>query len=232
MKLKKVCAFGNMKGGVGKSTILSVLANYIHTSTDYSVCVVDADDLQRTLSSWRESDLKKEGVIEDDLYDLLSINSKDFPKILNDHLLKEYDFVFVDLPGNLKQAGVISSYAMVDYIFIPTGLSSADLDSTIKYINLYNEEIRPIREKAGFKCNVFAFLNRINKQMLEYKEFVQMKDSFPVPFLKTDIGTADVSLQRNASTVTNYSDNKGGEIFYKFCNEVLEKMNVKVKTVK
>lgn len=221
MKLKKVCAFGNMKGGVGKSTILSVVANYIHNSTDYKICVVDADDLQGSLETIRELDIKKEGAETISKYDLLTVNSNDFPEILNKFLLNEYDFIFVDLPGNLKQAGVISSYGLVDYIFIPTSLSTVDLDSTMKFVSIYNSDIRPLREKAGLECNLFAFLNKVNKQMIEYKNSQIIKDNFLVPFLINDIGIADVSLQRYASTINNYTDGKGKEIFKPFCEEIL-----------
>ncbi|MFN4083967.1 MAG: ParA family protein [Bacteroidia bacterium] len=217
----KIINIGNQKGGVGKSTITSLIANYLHLKTDYSVCVIDADDLQGTLSHFRNKDLEN-GHKEENLYDLIKINSKDFPKTYMNAIMGEYDFVFVDLPGNLKQQGVIQAYAMADYIFIPTSLTPADLDSTLKFVDYYDKDILPVRSKAGFSKPVIkAFLNKINPRTLEYKQFDLNREVYTNPeFLEGFIPYSEVTFGRNANTAEIYSGN-GNKDFNRFCEELI-----------
>ena len=243
----KVVAFGNMKGGVGKSTMNSVLANFIHNESDLSVCLVDADDMQKSLFKSRERDLEKlqekisleyknktEGereeivsTIWDNRYDLLQIDSVSFPKQYSDLLEGKVDIVIIDLPGNLKQKGVITSYALCDYIFMPTGLGDKDLDSTLEFYSMYKSEIEPLRIEAGFKpAIIYALLNRVNKNTTGYKQFTQIKSKFPFPFFNVEFPTADAVFQKNAGTIESFSYMKkeaGQEVnlIETFCNEVL-----------
>lgn len=242
-----VLAFGNMKGGVGKSTLNSVFANFIHNDTDESVCLVDCDDMQKSLFRKRERDRDKllekietelksktEGerkeifdAIWDNRYDLLKIDSVDFPQQYFDILEGQVDYVLVDLPGNLKQKGVIASYALCDFIFMPTCLSDDDLDSTILFHEMYKTEIEPLRIEGGMKpAIIHSVLNKVNKNTTMYKDFVENKGLFPFEFLKTEFPNAEAVFQKNSSTIESFSfvKKEGKEDvdqIVKFCNEVV-----------
>jgi len=223
MKNTKVITFGNQKGGVGKSTLTSLFANYIHLDTNKVVCVVDADDKQMSLQRTRNKELAK-GAKEADLYNLLQINSNDFPNIYDNGLKGKFDYVFVDLPGNLKQPGVLATFVYVDYLFIPTSLSSFDLDSMAIFVELYDEVIEK-RKEIGETVKVHGILNRFNPRMKEFEAFKEMQEKLPFKFLKHYIPQGDVMFQRNVSTVDTYSHYKKGNVLKDIYNEFYNIIN-------
>src|ERR1035437_4995002 len=137
----KVVSIGNQKGGVGKSTITSLVANYLHNNyPDIKIVVVDADDYQNSLIQIRNAEINDRGQDSNfdssKLYDLLKIDSDAYPTH-DESLRNEYDLIFIDFPGNLKQKGVTTSYHFVDHLFIPTGTSRMDLDSTMEFADIF-----------------------------------------------------------------------------------------------
>jgi len=208
------------KGGTGKSTGVSIIANYIAQKTNYEILVVDADDLQQTLMKFREIDLAK-GYNIDNLYHLVHISSNDFPK-MSQGLIYDYDFIFIDLPGNLKQEGVISCYNLVDYLFIPTGTSIADIDSTMKFIDLYREKVIPIRSHHGAKTNIYSYLSRVKRNTNDYKAAKENRilEKIGVPMMENDISET-VFLQSNATTAEVYSSIRRSIDYEAFCKEFL-----------
>jgi len=217
----KIVCIGNQKGGTGKSTGVTIIANYISQKTKYSILVVDADDLQQTLMKFREIDLLKGYSIED-LYHLVHISSNDFPK-MSQGFVTDYDFIFIDLPGNLKQEGVISCYNLVDYLFIPTGTSIADIDSTIKFIDLYREKVVPIRSHHGAKTQIYSYLSRVKRNTNDYKAAKENRifEKIGVPMMENDISET-VSLQSNATTAEVYSSLIKTNDYEAFCKEFLK----------
>jgi len=216
----KVITFGNQKGGVGKSTLTSFFANFIHFDTDNLVCVVDADDKQMSLDRTRKKELAK-GAKENDLYNLIQINSNDFPNIYDSGLKGKFDYVFVDLPGNLKQPGVLATFVYVDYLFIPTSLSSFDLDSMGIFVELYNEVIEK-RKEINETVKVFGILNRFNPRMKEFELFQDMREKLPFKFLDNYIPQSDVMFQRNVSTTETYKHYRKGNVLKDIYNEFYE----------
>jgi len=219
-KPAKIICIGNQKGGTGKSTGVSIIANYIAQKTNYEILVVDADDLQQTLMKFREIDLAK-GYNIDNLYHLVHISSNDFPK-MSQGLIYDYDFIFIDLPGNLKQEGVISCYNLVDYLFIPTGTSIADIDSTMKFIDLYREKVIPIRSHHGAKTNIYSYLSRVKRNTNDYKAAKENRilEKIGVPMMENDISET-VFLQSNATTAEVYSSIRRSIDYEAFCKEFL-----------
>ena len=59
MKKNLKIVFANQKGGVGKTTLCMLFANYL-ASKNKPVCVIDTD-LQKTIFTQREDDLKENG---------------------------------------------------------------------------------------------------------------------------------------------------------------------------
>lgn len=229
-----VIAIGNLKGGMGKSVITRYLASFLHDNTDLSVLVVDADDDQMTIMSQRIRELNQmiaagELSDEDDheSYDCVHIPSSEFGKKCENVLMDEYDIIFVDLPGNLKQEGVKTSYLLADMIFIPVDTSEDGIDSTVKYLSYMNEEILPRREKLGLNTTYKWFFNNVNIQLSEFKEYnesSQLESVLGIDRFKSVSRRSDVWFKRYVSTMglDFYLDEK--DTFPKWLNELFKEM--------
>lgn len=221
-----VVSIGNQKGGVGKSVITSLVANYIHKEWGgrLRIAVVDCDDLQGSLHKLRERDLEDQGPEAKNNYRLLQISSEVFPAEV-EFLIDEYDIIFVDLPGNLKQPGVLQCYQMVDVLIAPTQTSSLDLQSTIDFIRMYKATIIPTRESLELKTAIYGLFSRVDVQNIEFKEYnsEESRKTFPIEFLENFVPESKVAFQRNVSTINAYSNNKYDN-YKELCEEMLSKI--------
>ena len=221
-----VVSIGNQKGGVGKSVITSLVANYIHQEwgEKLKIIVVDCDDLQGSLIKLRERDLLAQNGEDDKNYRLLQISSMDLPSNI-EFLTEEYDIIFLDLPGNLKQPGVLKCYTWVDVLIVPTQTSSLDLQSTIDFANMYKNEIISEREKLNIKTAIYGLFSRVDVQNIDYKEYNSEKsrEILPIEFLQNCVPESKVAFQRNVSTIETYSNNKYNN-YEDLCEEVLNKI--------
>lgn len=198
--LAKIIVIGNLKGGVGKSTLTSLYATYIHNVLKKRVVVIDADDLQHTIETIRKVETEA-GADPAKLYPVLPSNSIDAPDWL-DKLIQDFDYIFIDLPGNLKQEGVVKSLSMADLIIIPTSLSREDLDSTGKFLKILYDQIIPARKSVGMETEVYGILYKVRKRGKEYKEFVKEIEEMPIKFFSEVVPNSEV-LKRQTSTYAN-----------------------------
>jgi len=217
----KVISFANQKGGVGKSTVTSFVANYIHQEyKDLKIVVVDADDLQTSLYKIRQEELMtaEPQINEEDCYNLVKMSSKLFSDNV-EILIDEYDLVFLDIPGNLKQAGVIESLMMVDVMIVPIEGTKIAMDSSIDFINFYIENVMKIRLNSNFSTKCSAVLNRVKVNSLEFKEIKNNRESFPIKIMENYFPES-VIFQRGISTINKYESDK--KSFEPLIKELLE----------
>ena len=198
--IAKIIVVGNLKGGVGKSTLTSLYATYIHNVLKKKVIVIDADDLQHTIETIRKVEIEA-GADSEKLYPVLPSNSIDAPDWL-EKLIYDFDFIFIDLPGNLKQEGVVKSISMADIIIIPTSLSREDLDSTGKFLKILNEQIIPVRNSIGVNTDIYGILYKVRKRGKEYREFIAEIVEMPIKFFNEVVPNSEV-LKRQTSTYEN-----------------------------
>lgn len=231
-----VISFVNQKGGVGKSTIASIFANYLFAEGEtenmkLNIAVIDADDLQQTLYRKRErekeslktlieqtldAELKKQYKNLEDAYRVISISSQDIPNQI-ERLKKEFDIILIDLPGNMKQEGVITAYFLIDIMMIPFQPNEFDIDSTIQFYNLLMNDVIEGRKKNGLQTTVAGILNRVNPSTKEFKDLYENKEHFPFPVLNNYIKESKVAYQRNINTLgESYNQNK------EICDEILQ----------
>jgi cellulose biosynthesis protein BcsQ len=216
-----VVSFVNQKGGVGKSTLTSIFANYLHTTGRESgfnlkIAVVDADDRQKTLSRKRNRELLQMDIdenaseivkktFEDNSYKVIEIASKDVSSQI-DFLKEEYDIILLDLPGNMMQEGVITDYFLIDIMIIPFQPNEFDLDSTILFYQLLKTDVLTVRSEQGFKTTVAAVMNRVNPTLLEFKEIVENREAYPFSILTNYVKDSKVAYQRNINTLGESTD--------------------------
>ena len=58
MSKTRFVAFATQKGGIGKSTITALVANYFHNVKGYNVAVIDCDEPQYNLADLRDEELE------------------------------------------------------------------------------------------------------------------------------------------------------------------------------
>ena len=116
-------AFATQKGGIGKSTVTALAANYLHNVKGHNVAVIDCDAPQHSIHGLRE---RETGLIGGSLYfkalacdHFRKTRKNAYPVIASDALNAlddaermlaaeevKPDIVFFDMPGTLKSNGV------------------------------------------------------------------------------------------------------------------------------
>ena len=134
MKNRKI-VFANQKGGVGKSTLCILFANYLAFKKK-NVCIIDTD-LQKSILMQR----RKDAQIFDDREEPYTIQNFDVTK--PEMMLKlmesasEVDgYVLFDSPGNVSEDGLAPMFIKADYIICPYEYEEKTLDSTGTFIQV------------------------------------------------------------------------------------------------
>lgn len=211
-------AFANQKGGVGKSTLTSFFAGYLHTEgkkQGFKIAVIDADDKQRTLARMREREVEDSNVS----YKIMTIPSSEVADRL-DFIKEEYDIILIDLPGNMLQTGVFQLYHFIDVVIVPTEASILDIDSTILFYEEYKKIIKN-RKELGFKTSFYGVFNKVNSLLIEFKQLNNNRDQLPFEFLDNYIRESRVQFQRNITTLENNNEEENVRLL---CEEILKKI--------
>ena len=136
MKNHKI-VFANQKGGVGKSTLCMLFANYLAWKKQ-DVCIIDTD-LQKTIMMQR----KKDREIYDDMEEPYTVQDFDVqdPELMQ-QLMESAShtegFVLFDSPGNVSEDGLVPMFTGADFIICPYEYEEKTLDSTGTFIQVIN----------------------------------------------------------------------------------------------
>lgn len=148
MEKNIIVAFANQKGGVGKTTLCALFANYL-TLRKHKVVVVDCDN-QRSFVAKRERDLKKYPETEPP-YEVRSLDVTNTEKVATEvlRLKKEDAVVLLDTPGNLAQAGLVQLLAVTDFLIVPYQFESTSIQSTGIFITFVHRLRRQLHREIG-----------------------------------------------------------------------------------
>ena len=156
-----VITFANQKGGVGKTTLCTLFANYL-AAKGKSLLVVDCDG-QQTIYDKRKKDLKSKPEKE------IPYNVQPFNISNIEHVKKLMDFIqtmdgviLIDAPGSLSQKGLIPLFASTDYIVCPFQFEQTSINSTVTFI-LFIQKLMQKIEKM--KTGIFFVVNRHDKRV-------------------------------------------------------------------
>ena len=159
MKSKKnrIIVFANQKGGVGKSTLCILLADYL-AYWKKDVCIIDTDpQLSATLQ--REQDKLTFG--EEEPYSIQSFEVSD-PKtmqMLMENAQSQDGFVLFDAPGT---DGLAPMFIYADYIICPYEYEPKSLTSTRTFIKV----IYRLRQlNPQMKAQIFFVPNKVDARM-------------------------------------------------------------------
>lgn len=153
----KIIVFANQKGGVGKSTLCILLANYL-VHWKKSVCVIDTD-LQQSATMQRQIDTQQFG--EEVPYEIQPFSISD-PATMQQLMenAQEFDgYVLFDAPGNIKDDGLAVMLAYADAIVCPYEYETKSLISTQVFISVL-EQIKNLN--SGMSAKLFLVPNKVD----------------------------------------------------------------------
>lgn len=177
MKKTLKISFSTQKGGVGKSTLTTMLASILHYRLGFNVVVMDCDFPQHSLYNMRERDMKT--VMQNEYHkraamkQFQAINKKAYPVIrckaenaletALEHLngsVAEPDIIFFDLPGTANTKGVLTTLKKMDFIFSPLTADRLVLESTLGFAKAFLQ--LPETESGNPDLSFWLFWNQVD----------------------------------------------------------------------
>ena len=137
MKNRKII-FANQKGGVGKSTLCMLFANYLAWRRK-DVCIIDTD-LQKSIMMQRRKDQTVfEG--QEVPYNVQEFDIDDPERVaqLMESASQVEGYVLFDSPGNISEDGLVPMFVEADYIVCPYEYEEKTLDSTGVFIQVVEQ---------------------------------------------------------------------------------------------
>lgn len=156
--------FANQKGGVGKSTLAVLFANYMSLIQNQVVVVLDMDD-QRSI--YNKAEAAK--ILENrPLYEVEAIPIAEFVGIAPIIEENKETFALLDLPGFLANDGLIPIFKSAGLIICPFAYDEFSVTSTIEFA-LVVKNINPTvdivfvpnRIKQGVKYDTLTSVNEV-----------------------------------------------------------------------
>lgn len=200
--MNKVFIFANQKGGVGKTTLCTLFANYL-VSKKIPVLVIDCDG-QQTIFEKRQVDIKKYG--EDAFnYNIQAFNIADVDKVkaMMNNVRQMDGVILIDSPGHLAQQGLIPLFANADYIVCPYQYEATSVNSTVTFtvfIKRLEERIKTM------KCSIFFVPNKFDSRVGKKEElelWQQTEDAFAKHGINTPRIKMKADLQRYNTVAIN-----------------------------
>lgn len=154
----KFISITSQKGGIGKSTLTSVVCSLLHYKYGYNVAVIDCDEYQGSIYKMRERDREintstpekikalKEyfGKLGKRAYPIERSNLADAvtrAKELVHNGELQYDFIFFDFPGSVGPANMLPTVTALDHLFCPITADIFTLESTLSFSRLLLDHV-------------------------------------------------------------------------------------------
>lgn len=204
-----------LKGGVGKSTIITNLAGYlIHKK--HKVLTVDADMQQGTLTAWaslfiqNESPKNYEHACAHDMDELLNILES---------AENEFDFILIDAPPRMAEI-MRTLIVASDLVLLPLNVSAAEIwaleDTKTKLV----DEAKKIKPDL----NVHLVFNRFKDKSSSHKLRTEVIENFGLPAIKTTISEFETykTMLGKGTHAAAYHQQNTKDQFTAFAKEVLK----------
>jgi len=146
----------NQKGGVGKSTITTLLANYLVLDKKANIIILDMDYQETVFARWTGD---KELYSNDPLYEVMKVDIEEYPKYAK--ALGEIEgegHVLLDTPGKLDDDNMLTIIKDADLIVCPFAYEKSIFESSLffsKVAQHINPDIKivylPMRIKGSVK---------------------------------------------------------------------------------
>lgn len=161
--MSKVIAFFSQKGGCGKSTLAVITASYLAYVKHCKVAVVDGDfqgsfykkrSRELTTMNYFEERVKELGITE--FYPVFYIGKPaEISDKINELRNMDYEYIIVDLPGQISDAGVLKAVINCEIIIVPLEHDPAALASSLESTLAVTHKLMP-SECSGSKIETVA----------------------------------------------------------------------------
>ena len=156
---------GNQKGGVGKSTLCFLLANYFSNVKNKGVTCIDFDSQLTLFKQWKE----QVDIFDNEVpYEVICKDLEESSVIMDALSTKKFSdaYFFIDVPGNLSDDNLIYIYQNADIIICPFHYDVKTFESTLVFAKV-------IREYLKLETPIIFIPNRIKKSV-NYSKKTQM----------------------------------------------------------
>lgn len=155
----RIIVFANQKGGVGKSTLCVLFADYLAEKRQ-PVAIIDAD-LQQSIMVQRQRELEASGQDAEKVpWDAVPLDTGNLADV-KDAMDAAKEFpgtILIDAPGNLADDNLVPIFASADYIIAPMSYHPNVVDSTRRFA----EVMQQLKESLDLKFKIWFLPNRID----------------------------------------------------------------------
>ncbi|MDZ7606864.1 MAG: ParA family protein [Cyclobacteriaceae bacterium] len=155
---------GNQKGGVGKSTLCILLANYL-TLLHKEDCLILDMDFQSSIHWLWEKD--RANYDNTPLYEVLVMEMEKFNQV-KEQIRNTSGHVLIDLPGKMDDNQLIPVYQSADLVICPFAYDKITFESTVTFAQVVRHLNKkaviafiPNRLKAGVRYDIRTQVNKI-----------------------------------------------------------------------
>jgi chromosome partitioning protein len=202
----------NLKGGVGKTIVSQNIAVCLAIQ-DYSVCLIDTDTNQNSVS-WA-------GMRDEDLSPIVTVGITD-PKALTKEAKKlneKFDFIVIDGTPSLSQM-TTRIILLADVLIIPILAAANDLRAMPQFMDRLDEA-------KGFRDEIpaYFFLNQF-QSYAHQNTVAEVLYDFEIPFLKTKFRNRVAFGEASAmgSGAAEWTDSKAKSEANMLAHEILSKI--------
>jgi len=119
----------NQKGGVGKSTVTTLLANYLVLDKKENIIILDMDYQETVFARWEED---KQMYSNEPLYEVMKVDLEEYSKYskaLNE--VKTEGHILLDTPGKLDDDNMLAILKDADLIICPFAYEKTIFESSL-----------------------------------------------------------------------------------------------------
>jgi len=160
-----ITIIGNQKGGVGKSTLAVLAANYITIARQSEATIIDMDYQQSIAQKFDKAKILE----NDEPYEVIPATLDSFPILSNVLNQNSKHAILVDLPGKLDDDGLLPVFESADLVICPFAYDEFTYQSTVLFtvvLKKVNPKVEVVFVPNRIKANArFDIMTEVNEQL-------------------------------------------------------------------
>lgn len=173
-----IISISNQKGGVGKTTLTSLVCSQLHYRYGIRCLAVDADP-QLSLYSMRDREMKalsSRKQLQDlcnrfyseadiGMYPVFRMDKYgSLVNLISSIITTGIDAILVDLPGSISQQNVLDTLLGIEYLYVPVVPDRVVIEATMTFHYLLKELQRSIPDRCQLKA-VRYFMTQVDARV-------------------------------------------------------------------